>query len=221
MSELNNVYFLSLSGGLDSTISGLKILEDENKSHIYSIFINYGQKSVEQEWVSVIKIGKKFKEYFKDKDLSFHKPIRINIKNDKGYSIFDWSKSKLITGTLENTPYLENRNMILISIIASFAETKITEKEKAIIITGFRGGYNDTNQVFVDSMNNLFKNMGTRVEVSAPIINYRKKTPLLKDHAKYRDFFSLTWSCYTPKDNKPCGVCSACRDREKALNWSS
>jgi len=219
MSELNKVYFLSLSGGMDSTIAGLKILENVNNTQVFPIFINYGQKSVDQEWISVQKVMRKMKEYFECKEILIVDPIRINLKKIKGYGIFDWSESMLITGN-EESPYLENRNMILLSIIASFAEEKINEKEKAIIITGFRGGYEDTSQSFVEAINNVFNVLSLRVRVEAPIINYENKALLLKEHSKYSEFWDLTWSCYKPVEGNPCGKCPACKDRAKALHMS-
>lgn len=123
MSEYRRVYFLLLSGGLDSTIAGLKIIEVGDCSRIIPVFVNYGQKSVEQEWDSVKKVAEKMKMLTRDKEITFHPPVRIDLKSEEVFSIFNWSKSKLITGNNQANAYVENRNMILISVVASYAES--------------------------------------------------------------------------------------------------
>ena len=213
----NKVYLVLLSGGIDSTIAALKIIERKDCARMIPVFINYGQKSLEQEWNSVLKVAKNIKRLYGDSIEEFESPVRIDLGSKNGFGIFNWSKSKLITGNRGASDYVENRNMILISIVASYAESVKRGDEQAVIVTGFRNEWEDTSPKFVDAMNGVFKVLKTGVRVEAPVIQFKDKNELLKAHEKYRQFFDLTWSCYTPLNGKPCGNCSACILRQKAL----
>ena len=213
----HEIYFILLSGGLDSTIAGLNVIERNDFERIAPVFVNYGQKSVEQEWDSVRKVVENMKILYGDKGVKIEPPVRVDLKTREGFGIFDWSKSKLITGNRKASDYIENRNMILISVVASYAESVITENQEAVIVTGFRHEWEDTSPEFVDAINSVFKVLNNRVRLEAPVIKFRDKKMLLKVHEKYRQFFDLTWSCYTPANGKPCGTCSACTSRKEAL----
>ncbi len=206
-----------LSGGIDSTIAALKMVERKDCTRIIPVFINYGQKSLEQEWNSVLKVAENMKRLYGDRILKFESPVRIDLGSEKEFGIFNWSKSRLITGDRKASDYVENRNMILISIVASYAESVKRDDEEAIVVTGFRNEWEDTSPKFVDAINDVFKVLKTGVRVEAPVIQFRDKNELLKAHEKYREFFDLTWSCYTPINGKPCGNCSACISRQEAL----
>lgn len=217
MPKYSKVYFLLLSGGMDSTIAGLKIIEAGDHPIIIPVFVNYGQKSVEEEWDSVKKVTEKMKTLSGDKRLTLKPPVRIDLTTEEDFGIFDWSKSKLITGNSQADAYVENRNMILISVVASYAESVITEQEEAVIITGFRDEFEDTSPAFRDAINHVFKILHNRVRVETPIIDFKDKRRLVKKHEKYLKFLNLTWSCYTPVDGEPCGICEACTSRQRAL----
>jgi len=123
----------------------------------------------------------------------------------------------LITGNPQDKAYVENRNMILISVVASYAESVIAEKEEAVIVTGFRDEFQDTSPKFVDAINCVFEILDNKVRVEAPIVLFTDKGELIKSHEKYRKILDRTWSCYTQVDGKPCHKCEACIDRQEAL----
>ena len=218
---MSKVYFLLLSGGMDSTIAGLKIIERNDCERIIPVFVNYGQKSVEHEWDSVKKVAKKMKVFASDKGITLEQPVRIDLKTKEGFGTFDWSKSQLLTGNSKASAYVENRNMILISVVASYAESMIRGKEEAVIATGFRHEWEDTSPEFVNAINNVFKVLNNRVRVEAPVIQFKNKKKLVREHEKYKQFFDLTWSCYMPANGKPCGICDACTNRKEALKSKS
>lgn len=137
--------------------------------------------------------------------------------------IFQWSRSRLILGNSGEDPYVENRNLVLISTAASYAESQIEKSQQGIIVTGFRDEYSDTRREFVASLNCLFKILldGKKkaIRIEAPIIEYgsRGKGKLLSDFQKYKEIICLTWSCYEPEDGKPCKKCQACTGRKDAF----
>ena len=155
---MKRIIFPLLSGGMDSTIAILKRFEIKDFTGVQPIFIDYGQKACENEWTAVTKITKMIKEKFQDDKIKFFEPKRIDLHcSCKGADpVFHWSKSQLFSGDRDGCPYVENRNMILLSIAASFIETKIRRLDEGEIITGFRNEYADTKQEFTDSMNKVF-----------------------------------------------------------------
>ena len=175
---MKRVIFPLLSGGVDSTIATLKRLETEDYTAVQPIFINYGQRVCEKEWTAVTKITKMIAERFEDDTIRFIEPKRINLRScpQGDNEIFHWSKSQLFTGDPNGCPYVENRNMILLSIAASFAETKIGEYDEGIIITGFRNEYSDTEHMFTEFMNRVFDFVYTPIKkiirIENPVVIY-------------------------------------------------
>lgn len=214
------VHLVLLSGGLDSTIAALRTIERKDCVRVIPVFINYGQKSLEQEWKSVMRVTENMKRLYGNRKMEIESPVKIDLNSKREFGIFNWSKSKLMTGNRKASDYVENRNMILISTVASYAESVKGDSEEAVIVTGFRNEWEDTSPEFVDAINNVFKVLKTGVRVEAPIIQFRDKNELLKAHKEYRPFFDLTWSCYTPINGQPCGNCSACTLRKEALEYT-
>lgn len=191
------------------------------------IFINYGQKACRQEWKAVCDVSKKLARPIKGTKIVFHSPKRIILMcspKDTG-GIFRWTNSKLITGNLAGNPYIENRNMILLSVTASFVESQIKQSEEGIIVTGFRDEWPDTQREFVALLNCLLafllSETGKSIKIEAPIIDYgpNGKAKMVKDFRQYKDIIELTWSCYNPDSvtGEPCRICEACRDRKQAF----
>jgi 7-cyano-7-deazaguanine synthase len=220
---INKIYPL-LSGGIDSTIAAIKKIKSLESSEIQPIFIDYGQKAHEQEWNSVLEVSRKLAKLVNERKTVFKKPKRIVLSCTTSQDrIFQWSRSRLIIGNVGKDPYVENRNMILISAAASYAESQIEESQQGIIITGFRDEYSDTRREFVSSLNSIFKILLAEkrktIRIEAPIIDYGPtgKGRLLFDFQKYKEIIDLTWSCYEPEDGKPCKKCQACTGRKDAL----
>ena len=59
-----------------------------------------------------------------------------------------------------------------------------------------------------------------KVKVIVPYRGFTKAELLQRyiDHGgDIKELEEKSWSCYTPKDNKPCGECNPCKRREKAI----
>jgi len=218
------IIFPLLSGGIDSTIAILERLKNRDFTKMQPIFINYGQKAWKQEWIAVQKISEKIAELPNLDEKIFLNPQYIDLNCvSEDTKIFNWSKSQLITGKSDADPYLENRNMVLLSIGASFVESKILPGDTGIIITGFRNEWEDTQKDFVKSINEVFEFLFSEkkktIRVETPIIKYgpKGKTKMVNTYQKYKYILDLTWSCYTPKITvESCRNCEACRNRTKA-----
>lgn len=140
--------------------------------------------------------------------------------------LFSWSGSAILEGRPrhEDTD-VENRNMILISCLASiimadwkrFRNSNVTE-----IITGFTNGWYDTNLSFIRSLNKLFRDADKPIRVIAPLIPRGQKggvTPeqlieIIRSLDAYSLLEEMSWSCYYPQNGNPCRTCEPCKKRE-------
>jgi 7-cyano-7-deazaguanine synthase len=216
-----------LSGGVDSTIAMLKRIQQNDFSDFQPVFFDYGQKARKEEWTAVSRVSKEIQRLdLIPEKVCFHEPKFVELSSSQhggANSIFAWSRSELIDQKAVNNPYLENRNMILLSIIASYVESQISENDEAVIITGFRNEFPDTKAEFVFQLNSLLafllKETKKKISIEAPIIDYGPggKRKMILDFKAYENIINLTWSCYRPIDGKPCNKCDACRDRKQAF----
>lgn len=214
-----------LSGGIDSTIATIKRILEGDFAEVQPIFVNYGQKACEQEWKAARTVTNKMSELLGMRRTLFHTPKRIDLycHSEGKLSIFQWSRSKIITGNSASSPYAENRNLILLSVAASFVESQIGNSDEGTIVTGFRDEYPDTQREFVALLNCLLSFLLSKtkktIRVEAPVIGYGPdgKARMIKDFEKYLDIIKSTWSCYIPRNGKQCHRCEACRDRKESL----
>ncbi len=193
---------------------------------VHPVFINYGQRAAKHEWNAVREVSHEIAKLMEESHVKFFDPLQISLTSSikGGLKVFQWSKSKLITGKRDADNYLENRNMILLSVIVSFAESQITKSEEAIVITGFRDEFGDTKREFVQLMNCLLSflliDKEKTISIQAPIINYGLdgKKKMVEDFREYKEIIKKTWSCYTPLDNEPCNICKGCTGRKQSFN---
>lgn len=74
--------------------------------------------------------------------------------------------------------------------------------------------YPDCRVAFMDSINTLATN-AYGVAVQAPLL-HRSKRSIIRDWVDRGRDPSACWSCYTPRNDAPCGTCDACVTRENA-----
>jgi len=225
---MKSVLFSLLSGGIDSTLATLMAIQagnTTNTSRVIPVFIDYGQKSRKQEWYAVSRVSERLRREASSKGIRFVSPIRIVLvaHPKDGLRLFEWSKSMLLKGNKSGDPEVENRNMVLLSVVASYAKSCIKSNENGVIVTGFRDEFYDTRREFVKQMNKLFVSLKVRIAVSAPVIKYKGdvgKKKLVDKYRRdgYKDLIDMTWSCYAPNKNRPCGECPACTKRNKATD---
>jgi len=223
---MKKILFSLLSGGVDSTLATLKAIQMESGKRVSSVvpvFVDCGQKARGQEWNAVLQVSERLKGEANARGIRFDSPVRIKLASHprNGLKIFEWSKSILIKGGKSDVVEVENRNMVLISMVASYAKSLTPHNEKAIIVTGFRNEFYDTRRKFVKQMNRVFKSLEMRIIVDAPVVEYKgvvgKKKLIDEFKSKgYGDLIDMTWSCYTPENDCPCGECPACKKRDKA-----
>lgn len=204
-----------LSGGIDSAVCAL--LAKNEKKEIFGLTFDYSQRH-KIEMNKARKLGKiiGFEKHFfiKIPSIIFNISSLVNkeLKVPKNYL----NKNKI------PSTYVPSRNLIFLSIASALAESEGMDE----IYIGANqvdfSGYPDCTLNFIKAFQNCLK-YGTKrgiegksIKIIAPLINKSKKE-IIKIGKKLGLDFSLTWSCYEPKNGKPCGNCDSCLIRKNAF----
>lgn len=206
-----------LSGGMDSTITMRLAVEKYGSENVSALTFYYGQKQSRE-----IEMAKISTSMLKVK----HKIIDASFLGDisKGFSAnvdtdIVMPTIKDVLGDATPKTYVPNRNMILLSIAAAYAETRGVE----YVLTGLQihdeYSYWDTTARFVEKMNSVMsENRKIRIKLIAPFCTLSKKQELgvLKDLDGNLDLLQFTLTCYNPDINGgSCGNCPSCSERIK------
>ncbi len=204
-----------LSGGLDSTVA-LHLAQREAKQ-VYALSFNYGQRH-DRELNAAKAIAQKA-------GVAGHQVVTLNLSDWGGSSLTDKSmevENGDITRTDIPVTYVPARNMVFLSIAASYAEALGIQNIFIGVSQVDYSGYVDCRQEFIDSMEktiNLGTVMGAEknqpIKIHAPFVNMTKSEEIQLGVELGVDF-SLTWSCYRGGE-KPCGTCDSCLLRAKAF----
>jgi len=210
---------VSLSGGLDSSILTMLLVEKYGSDRVVALSYDYGQKqSIELQ--KAASLCKELGINHKILDLSIlgeiAKPICANI----GGTEVAMPTIQDVLGDPQPSTYVPFRNMILLSLTMSAAEVA----DASHVFTGLQVhdeyGYWDTSQLFVDSMNKVAsQNRTHKVEILAPFSHLSKteELQLCREMAKL-DLIQHTLTCYNPNDKgESCGVCPSCSERVRAF----
>jgi 7-cyano-7-deazaguanine synthase len=127
---------------------------------------------------------------------------------------------KEVLGSPTPVTYVPNRNMILMSIAAAYAETRGVE----YIVTGIQStdqyGYWDTTASWAEKMNAVFsENRKIKIKLIAPFVSLSKanELQLLLELDGNVDLLTSTLTCYNPTDGLSCGKCPSCSERIAAF----
>lgn len=218
-----------LSGGLDSTILTYYL---KNKDYdVYTLSFNYGQKhNIELEKAKTT--CDKLNIHHKIIDMKFMKELIGNfsaLTSDK----IEVPTIQEVIGQAQPITYVPNRNMIMLAIATSYAESIGAE----IVCFGAQkhdeySGYWDTTQIFRDNMNKVNKlNREHQIQIKAPFVLLSKYDEVALGK-QLKVPFEDTHTCYKGTN---CGTCPTCADRisafatfgipdsikyEKEINWN-
>lgn len=128
---------------------------------------------------------------------------------------------KQVLGDPRPKTYVPNRNMILMSFAAAFAETKNIESVIMGLQVHDEYGYHDTTQKFVDKINSaLSDNRIIKIKIVAPFSHLSKtdELKLLLELDNSVDLLNHTLTCYNPDEHgHACGKCPSCAERIQAF----
>ena len=204
-----------LSGGMDSTIAMRLAVEKYGKDNVSALTFYYGQKQkreIDMAKMSTNLLGVKHKVV----DASFlgeiSKGFSANVDTD-----MEMPTIKDVLGDPRPKTYVPNRNMILMSIAAAFAETQNVDTVVCGLQVHDEYGYHDTTQRWVDKVNDLLsENRIIKIKLTAPFSQLSKydELQILQELDGNLMLTAFTMTCYNPNDqHQSCGLCPSCSER--------
>lgn len=208
-----------LSGGMDSTIAMRLCVEKYGPNNVKALTFNYGQKQkieIEKAKESTALLNVEHKVI----DALFLNDISIGFSANVDPNI-NMPTIKEVLGDPTPKTYVPNRNMILLSIAAAYAETKNINTVICGLQTTDSYSYHDTTPEFIDKINNVLnENRKIKIKICAPFNNITKtrELELLNEIDGNFDLLKHSITCYNPnKEGKSCGNCPSCSERIKAF----
>ena len=224
---MNNAIILC-SGGLDSVILAHYLKNIEKIENLKLVFLDYGQKSLNEELFCVKKASKELDAELRIIDVKWLGKIStslINKEADEREIEKIKSEDELISW------YVPCRNSLFLLIGLALAESEfILKNEKYDIYLGIKYEgelqFKDTTPEFLEQMNKTaeFCTQDGNYKFIAPFLK-KDKEELIKMAEELSVDLKNTYSCYIGKGFKEdvpihCGKCSACKSRKKAFKFS-
>ena len=206
-----------LSGGLDSSTLLWHVVKELAVPSVTALSFVYGQKHVRELQMARRQAAMAGLAEHAVVDMSFFAEMTLG-----GSALTD---VRIAVPDLEDVgeeercqppTYVPNRNMVLLSLAAAFAESRGV----CDIFYGAQAqdeyGYWDCTAEFIDRLNAVMAlNRKRPVRVHAPYVGLKKAGIVKKGTALGVDY-SLTWSCYRGGE-RPCGRCPTCVERANAF----
>lgn len=215
MNKDNNVktgVIVPISGGMDSTV--LLHYAAANFDNVYAISFDYGQRHKKELECAEYQINV-IREGDDERNVCFNTIVNLPFFNlIKGSALLSRdiavAKARDVMGDPQNLNYVPFRNMMLLSIACSFAEslnatTVYHGAAQADSVAGFWDGAPE----FLTAINNITDlNRRNKIKVEAPLINKSKKE-IIEMGIELGVDFNRTWTCYEGLE-QACGECTAC-----------
>lgn len=204
-----------LSGGMDSTITLRLCVEKYGAENVRALTFYYGQKQhreIEKASESTALLGVKHKICDLYELGGIGQGFSANLDEN-----IDMPTIHEVLGDARPKTYVPNRNMILMSVAAAYAEVENLETIVMGLQVHDQYGYHDTTQRFVDKINDtLFENRIIKIKVIAPFSELSKldEIEILKSLDGNVDLLTHTLTCYNPSpEGDSCGKCPSCSER--------
>jgi 7-cyano-7-deazaguanine synthase len=211
------------SGGLDSTTCLAVAIERLGHDNVSSLSIFYGQKHGKE-----LACAQKIADYYGIR----HYELDLA-------AVMAYADTPMLAKSEENIPqqsyahqldhspggivrtYVPFRNGLFLAAAASLAMSLEQEEETAIYIGAHADdaagcAYADCSPQFNQAMGQAIS-LGTydKISLVSPFIDLNK-AQILRLGLGLGAPYQYTWSCYEG-DDKPCGLCATCLDRQKAF----
>jgi 7-cyano-7-deazaguanine synthase len=209
-----NKAVIILSGGLDSTVLLYKLQSDSydmgfgEDINLYALTFDYGQRHKKE-----IECAKEIC----DRQRVRHKVINLpDILKGSALTSNIKMPEEHYTHENQKLTVVPNRNMIMLSLAAGYAESIGANKVYYAAHANDRAIYWDCRKDFLKAINKILKlNDICDMKIEAPFI-YSTKADIVKAGLDLGVPFEKTWSCY--KGGKvACGKCGTCQERLEAF----
>jgi len=208
-----------LSGGLDSSVLLHWVRRELGVgADLRALSFDYGQRHAYELEMARLQAKRAAVREHRIVPFRFFSEMILgaSVLTDAGMSIPD---GRSLSEFERNQPptYVPNRNMILLSLAAAFAEAT----RLPLICYGAHRqdayGYWDCTADFVQALNAvLAQNRRDPVKIWAPFVEW-DKTAIIRAGVELGVDFAATWSCYRGSIPPACGVCSTCLERRRAF----
>lgn len=201
-----------LSGGLDSTTTLAKAIDDGNE--VVALSFRYGQRHTKElDSAKAVADFYKVKHVVVEMDLSMFR----SALTDKNIDVPDNEK----IGEEIPITYVPARNIIMLSVAAGLCESVDANKIYIGANAVDYSGYPDCRPEFFEEFQKMI-NVGTKAGVEGNSISIEtpieklSKAEIVKLGKKLGAPLHLTWSCYNGGE-KACGKCDSCKLRLKGF----
>ena len=206
-----------LSGGMDSTVLLHHVAKDLGVGPLHVLAFNYGQRHVRELACAEMQAGLAGAESFRVVDMRF-----VGEMVAAGTTLVTGGGEVPDLADLDDTElaqpptYVPNRNMMLLSLAAAYAEAQGVRDVYYGAQAHDEYGYWDCTADFLERVNAVLAlNRGEAVRVHAPFVGETKSCLVTRGVALGVEF-GRTWSCYRGGES-PCGTCPTCVERAKAF----
>ena len=209
-----------LSGGIDSTTCLAVAVDKYGSEEVMVLSVFYGQRHDKEmqsaravaEYYNVRHIELDFEPIFKDSSCSLLKTSEQEVPKKSYAEQLSKTDGKPVS------TYVPFRNGLFISAAASIALANGCKEiyYGAHADDSAGNAYPDCSEEFNNAMRAaVCIGSGQQVKIKAPFID-KTKADVVRKGLEFNAPYELTWSCYNGED-KPCGVCGTCIDRQKAF----
>lgn len=204
-----------LSGGLDSVVLLHYLAKVKGYNEIYALTYNYGQRLIREIDCAKAQAEILSVKEHKIVDLSFFKQIASNSALTNLNIAVPTAREAV--GDAQSMSYVPNRNMMMLSIAAAYAESVGASE----VFYGAQGadthsGYWDAAPDFLKAINDvLILNRKNKIEIKAPFVEYDKSS-IVELGIQLEVDFRLTHTCYNGTE-VACGTCVSDANRIQAF----
>jgi len=206
-----------LSGGLDSSVLLHHVARQLAVAEIHALSFNYGQRHGRELECAVAQARACGVATHRVIDIAFMGDLirggsALIAGGDAVPDLADLSEKEL----QQPPTYVPNRNMMLLSLAASYAEAHGMEAVFYGAQAQDEYGYWDCTREFLAAINGVLAlNRKQAVQIHAPFVE-TSKGEIVGMGIELGVDFAHTWSCYRGGE-RPCGTCPTCVERRNAF----
>lgn len=217
MPEENHSAVVLLSGGIDSSVLLHHVVREIAAKPVHAVSFDYGQRHVRELDCARWQAAAVSVAVHRVIDASvFRELVKAGSTLIRGGAPVPDLKDLDAKQLSQPPTYVPNRNMILLSIAAAYAEAHEIHNVYYGAQAQDEYGYWDCTSEFIGRLNAVLAlNRAKPVTIHAPFVAV-KKAEIVKMGLRLGVSFAHTWSCYRGAD-EACGTCPTCTERLHAF----